>query len=175
MLPRAQIQTLLIYPNQVEVGCKLEDQRGPAAEWIALEPVQKAIKREFRKVLLGFQVEKDGPRQYLEAILRMCRGSTAPLPNAAPEVQSQCTKSCAALSLSCYSAAKYSFADISVGPCSCVQQTSRAWRSAMRTSARRAPSWRCGWPTCQSRCSRCSMRWHTRCCSIHWPSIQYTC
>jgi MCM N-terminal domain len=62
---------------QVEVGFKLEDQQGPAAEWIALDPVQRDIKRKFRKMLLGFQTDKDGPRHYMDAIKRMCRGTYA--------------------------------------------------------------------------------------------------
>jgi hypothetical protein len=62
---------------QVEVGFKLEDQQGPAAEWIALDPVQRDIKRKFRKMLLGFQTDKDGPRYYMDAIRRMCRGAFA--------------------------------------------------------------------------------------------------
>ncbi len=62
---------------QVEVGFKLEDQQGPAAEWIALDPVQRDIKRKFRKMLLGFQTDKDGPRYYMDAIRRMCRGALA--------------------------------------------------------------------------------------------------
>lgn len=61
--------------DEVEVGFKLEDQRGPAADWIALDPVQRSISKKFRNFLLGFQAEKDGPRYYLEAILRMCRAN----------------------------------------------------------------------------------------------------
>jgi len=60
---------------QVEVGFKLEDQHGPAADWIALDPVQRSISKRFRNFLLAFQAETDGPRHYLEAILRMCRGA----------------------------------------------------------------------------------------------------
>ena len=70
-------QTSCCCCNQVEVGFKLEDQQGPAAEWIALDPVQRDIKRKFRKMLLGFQTDKDGPRHYMDAIKRMCRGAYA--------------------------------------------------------------------------------------------------
>lgn len=62
---------------QVEVGFKLEDQHGPAADWIALDPVQRSISKRFRNFLLAFQAETDGARHYLEAILRMCRGALA--------------------------------------------------------------------------------------------------
>lgn len=74
ILSRTSVKVLLS-AGQVEVGFKLEDQRGPAADWIALDPVQRSISKKFRNFLLGFQAEKDGPRYYLEAMLRMCRSA----------------------------------------------------------------------------------------------------
>ena len=73
----AWASALVLRCTQVEVGFKLEDQQGPAAEWIALDPVQRDIKRKFRKMLLDFQTDKDGPRHYMDAIRRMCRGAFA--------------------------------------------------------------------------------------------------
>lgn len=73
----AWTSALVLRCTQVEVGFKLEDQQGPAAEWIALDPVQRDIKRKFRKMLLDFQTDKDGPRHYMDAIRRMCRGAFA--------------------------------------------------------------------------------------------------
>ena len=53
----------------------LEDQHGPAAEWVAQEPNQRAIAKKFRNFLLTYSPDDKSERLYWHKLRAACRGA----------------------------------------------------------------------------------------------------
>ncbi len=60
--------------RQVELGVNLEDQHGPAAEWVAQEPNQRAIAKKFKNFLFSYGVDGN-ERIYYHRLRAVCRGA----------------------------------------------------------------------------------------------------
>ena len=59
---------------QVELGVNLEDQHGPAAEWVAQEPNQRAIAKKFKNFLFSYGVDGN-ERIYWHRLRAVCRSA----------------------------------------------------------------------------------------------------
>jgi len=62
--------------RQVELGVNLEDQHGPAAEWVAQEPNQRAIAKKFKNFLFSYGVDGN-ERIYYHRLRAVCRSARA--------------------------------------------------------------------------------------------------
>ena len=65
--------------RQVELGVNLEDQHGPAAEWVAQEPNQRAIAKKFKNFLFSYGVDGN-ERIYWHRLRAVCRSEHDPYP-----------------------------------------------------------------------------------------------
>ena len=63
----------------MELGVNLEDQHGPAAEWVAQEPNQRAIAKKFKNFLFSYGVDGN-ERIYWHRLRAVCR-SAHPTPD----------------------------------------------------------------------------------------------
>lgn len=68
-----QVKDLLLL--QVDVEIDLEAVRGPLKDWVASEPVQREVIRQFKKFLRTF-TDDNGELVYRARIQDMCRGTS---------------------------------------------------------------------------------------------------
>ena len=64
----------------------LEDQHGPAAEWVAQEPNQRAIAKKFKNFLFSYGVDGN-ERIYWHRLRAVCRSARVFLPTLTVTVQ----------------------------------------------------------------------------------------